>query len=196
MIEHRSLDGTVTADKEVVGTALRYNSWSRDLGGFRERFAPGAFAESLAQDDTRVVWQHDNKYVFGRVQAKTATIYEDADGLHYRATPPDAQWAKDATESIRRGDVTQNSFSFSIPEPRDKNQHWEKRDGMVWRTVLKGSLNEVGPQTNPAYTDTTVAMRSMEEALKAPAETPPAVDVKPADLTPLHDRVKAIQATL
>ena len=95
----------------------------------------------------------------------------------------------------------------AIPEellaiiPKETSQNYrvvplEKRDGMVWRTVLKGSLNEVGPQTSPAYTDTTVAMRSMEEALKAPAETPPAVDVKPADLTPLHDRVKAIQATL
>jgi HK97 family phage prohead protease len=167
--EVRSLDGTeVRAAGEraetLTGTALRYGSRSLDLGGFREEFAPGAFDASLESDDLRVLWQHDGRYVFGRVRSGTARIWSDEAGLHYEATPPNAQWARDAMESIRRGDVTCNSFAFRVEKGGER---WERQGGELVRTVTKARLYEVGPQTDPAYTDTTVAVRGMEAHLAA-----------------------------
>lgn len=162
--EVRSLDGTEVRESDgaggkLVGTALRYGSRSVDLGGFVEEFAPGALDDSLVADDLRVLWQHDGRYVFGRVRAGTARIWSDGAGLQYEATPPDAQWARDAMESIRRGDVTCNSFAFRVEKGGEK---WERRDGQLVRTVTKARLFECGPQTTPAYSDTTVAVREMQ----------------------------------
>jgi HK97 family phage prohead protease len=165
--EVRSLDAVeVRAVGEgaatLAGTALNYGARSVDLGGFVEEFAPGSFGESLGSDDVRVLWQHDGRYVFGRVRAGTAKVWSDDAGLHYEATPPKAQWAEDAMESIRRGDVSANSFGFIVPKGGDK---WERRNGELVRTVTRARLIEVGPQTNPAYPDTTVAVRGMQAFL-------------------------------
>lgn len=144
----------------LEGYAVLWDSWSEDLGGFRERFMKGAFTKSLKEDDIRVIWQHNGEYVFGRNTAGTAEIKEDDKGLHFRASVPDTQWAKDALESIRRGDVTQNSFMFRTVPGGDE---WLIKDDFHWRTVREVKLYEVGPQTFPAYPDTSVAVRSLRE---------------------------------
>lgn len=164
-LETRSIEGVSVSGKRIAGTGVRWGSPSCDLGGFREIFDSAAFTDSIATDDIRVIWQHDSKFVFGRVRAGTAAITEDFDGLQYTAEPPNAQWARDAVESIRRGDVTQNSFAFMVAEPKADNQRWERRSDGVYRIITKARLVEVGPQTNPAYTDTTVAVRSMAAAI-------------------------------
>lgn len=168
-VEVRAVDGEDAAAPTLAGTGLRFRSLSQPMVGyngrmFREEFAPGAFDESLREDDVRVVWQHDNKYVFGRVRARTARVWADEDALHYTATPPNAQWARDAMESIRRGDVSENSFAFLPVEGAVK---WERRPGgMDVRVITKARLFEVGPQTNAAYQDTDVQVRGMAAALR------------------------------
>jgi HK97 family phage prohead protease len=164
-MERRTFAGAVEIRAEgdterLVGVGLRFGSLSDDMGGWRERFAAHAFDESLGTDDVKVIWQHDGKHVFGRVRRNTAKVVADEESLRYEATPPNAQWARDALESVRRGDVDQNSFAFMVAEPRDKNQTFEQGpDGIVIRTILKARLFEVGPQTFPAYPDTSVALR-------------------------------------
>ena len=163
MIERRDLHGEVRAAEEegrLEGIGLRYGSLSVDMGGWFEEFLPDAFADSLGEDDIRVIWQHDNRHVFGRVQSGTARVWSDTDALRYSAEPPDAQWARDAMESIRRGDVNQNSFGFTVPEGGDTV---EERDGRTVRIVKRARLVEVGPQTRPAYEDTSVIVRSLPE---------------------------------
>ena len=168
VIEQRTRgDGEVRAvedEGKVAGTGLFFNSWSVDMGGIRERFLPGAFDVSLKEDDIRVQWQHSRSHVFGRVRAGTARVWADERGLHYEADPPDAQWSRDAVESIRRGDVDQNSFAFSIENRED--QEFEERDGLIYRTVIRARLKEVGPQTDPAYPDSTVAVRCADQWMK------------------------------
>lgn len=155
----------------LEGYAVLWDSWSEDLGGFRERFVRGAFSRSLEADDIRVIWQHNPEYVFGRNRAGTAELQEDDRGLRYRVVVPDTQWARDALESIRRGDVTQNSFMFSVPKGGDE---WEIKDGMSYRTVKMARLYEVGPQTFPAYPDTSVAVRSLQEWQRSQESEPAA----------------------
>lgn len=177
-LEVRKLEGEVRAASEdgaerLEGVAVPYDSLSADLGGFREEFAPGAFAEDLeARGDVAVLWQHDPRYVFGRTTSGTARVWEEDGKVKYTAEPPDAQWAKDAMASIRRGDVTKNSFAFRVADPRSENETWERRDGVLVRRVLKAQLYEVGPQTLPAYSETSVVVApDTKRALAAFLET-------------------------
>jgi HK97 family phage prohead protease len=89
------------------------------------------------------------------------------DGHSLHREPPDAQWARDAMASIRRGDVDQNSFAFMVAEPRASNERWERRKDGIYRIISKARLVEVGPQTHPAYADTSVAVRSMQAGKRA-----------------------------
>jgi hypothetical protein len=64
---------------------------------------------------------------------------------------------------MKRGDITQSSFAFSEVEDT-----WEERGNQWHRSITKiKRLHDVSPVTYPAYTDTSVALRSMEEFKKA-----------------------------
>jgi uncharacterized protein len=148
----------------IKGLGVPYGAWSDDLGGFREQFAPGAFRDSLARDDVRVLFNHRPDFVLGRRSAGTALFREDSAGVWYEADAPDAGWARDLLASIRRGDIRENSFQFWIE--RREDQKWEERDGIMWRTVLRARLREMGPQTFPAYPSSSVQLRSPGEVLQ------------------------------
>jgi HK97 family phage prohead protease len=164
--ETRDLQGEArtaeTADRpeRLEGVGVRFNTPSALIRGggreWREEFTDGSFAESLASDDVRVIWQHDPAHVLGRVKAGTARVWEADGALRYEATPPEAQWARDAMASVRRGDVDQNSFTFVALE-----QKWERRGADVFRVISKAKLYEVGPQTFPANPDTSVAVAEL-----------------------------------
>lgn len=158
-LEVRSLLGLTAeaadGDWPLVGAGVPYGRESADMGGWREMFEPGAFSGSL-EGDIRVIWQHDPKCVFGRTTKGTARVWEEGGAVRYGARPPDAQWARDAMESIRREDVDRSSCGFRVPKG---GARWERRDGYDLRIVSNAELVELGPQTYPAYEDTSVAVR-------------------------------------
>ena len=145
---------------KIRGHAAVFNSLSEDLGGFREQIAPGAFADAVKTDDVRALWNHNPDFVLGRNRSKTLRLSEDTKGLSIEIDPPDTQFARDLLVSIERGDVSQMSFAFSV---RANGQNWGKDDdGKVVRTLTNVRLYDVSPVTFPAYTQTDVAVRSME----------------------------------
>ena len=140
----------------ITGYAALFNSLSQVLWGFREQIAPGAFGGSLG-DDVRALWNHDSAYVLGRTAAGTLRLSEDAHGLRVEIDPPDTPLARSFVESIRRGDVSQMSFGFSVLEDA-----WdEDEQGQTIRTLHKVKLYEVSPVAFPAYTETEVALRNL-----------------------------------
>lgn len=140
------------------GYAARFNTWSEDLGGFREQIAPGAFREAVETCDVRMLLNHDANYVLGRTRSGTLELAEDAVGLRFTATAPDTQWARDLYESVRRGDIDQCSFGFEMLE-----EAWTMRtDGPDERVLRKVNLYDVSIVTYPAYRDTMATARSME----------------------------------
>lgn len=153
--------------KKIAGYAARFNSMSENLGGFRERIAPGAFAASLLDADVRALWNHDANIVLGRNKSGTLRLTEDDVGLYFDCDAPDTQLIRDMVVSpIERGDVSQCSFGFYTIEDR-----WENIDGEMIRTLLKCELLDVSPVTYPAYPETDVAVRSMNAAATAPILT-------------------------
>ena len=146
----------------VTGYAAVFDQWSENLGGFREKIEPGAFAGAVG-GDVRALWNHNADYVLGRTASGTLRLSEDDHGLAFEVDPPDAQWARDALATMRRGDVNQMSFGFETV--RD---HWEQgEDGEAKRTLLEVRLHDVSPVTFPAYPQTNAQVRARVEELNA-----------------------------
>ena len=60
---------------------------------------------------------------------------------------------------IKRGDINQSSFGFTVAE-----DSWAKRDGTTYRTIKRvKEMYDVGPVTFPAYPEASVAVRKLEE---------------------------------
>jgi HK97 family phage prohead protease len=150
----------------ILGYGAVFNEWSDDLGGFRERIAPGAFAGSLQRDDIRSLFNHDPNHVLGRNLAGTLRLAEDAVGLALEVEPPDAQWAADLLASIRRGDISGMSFGF-----RTLRDEWMPvQAGPSERVLVEVALYDVGPVTFPAYPQTSVTVRQKAAELRAQSE--------------------------
>lgn len=153
-------DGTPT---KIVGHAAKFDSLSEDLGGFRERIAPGAFAKTITSADIRALWNHDANIVLGRNKSGTLRLSEDIAGLAFEVDAPDTQLVRDMVMApIARGDVNQCSFAFYTVSDK-----WAKVDGEWIRTLLECDLLDVSPVTYPAYNSTDVVVRSLADAIKS-----------------------------
>lgn len=149
---------------KIRGYAAVFDKWSENLGYFREKIARGAFSESLARnDDVFALMDHDHSLVLGRRKAKTLEVREDDKGLFVEIDPPDTQLGRDILTSLKRGDLDKMSFGFYT-----RKQEWkEMPDGNMERTLLAVDLFDVSVVTMPAYPDTSVGVRAMNEAKKA-----------------------------
>lgn len=160
-IESRLADG---AEPTLEGYAAVFNNVTEIAGLFREQIAPGAFADAVGRDDVRALFNHDANFVLGRTTAGTLRLSEDATGLRYSVTPPSTTWANDLMVSVKRGDISQSSFAFTV-----NDDAWEYPKGeMPVRTIRSATLFDVSPVTYPAYASTTVSARSKEAAAGEP----------------------------
>jgi HK97 family phage prohead protease len=139
----------------IRGYAAVFDSLSKNLGFFRERIAPGAFARSLREDDIVALFNHDPNYPLGRTSNGRLKLHEDSRGLHMQVSPTQTSYAADLVTNIRDGTVPGQSFSFT--DARDK---WSREDGVEVRTLTGMRILDVSPVVFPAYTATDVQVRS------------------------------------
>lgn len=142
----------------LSGYAAVFERWSVDLGGFKEKIARGAFSKTVAESDVVALWEHDTRYLLGRMASGTLRLKVDERGLAYTIDPlPDTSVGRDVAELGRRGDIRGSSFGF-----RTIRDEWHEDDeGNVTRTLLEVALIDVSPVTMPAYPDTDAAVRSI-----------------------------------
>jgi HK97 family phage prohead protease len=165
-IERRTfaLELRVKGDQNPVieGYAAVFNSLSQDLGGFREKIAPGAFARTIKNNkDIVSLFNHDPGVVLGRTGNGTLTLREDKTGLYMEVTPPNTAAARDVVEVIRRGDVTGQSFQFVTV--RDSWEGLDSNEADTVRTLEEVRLMEAGPVVFPAYEQTAVSARALKQ---------------------------------
>lgn len=130
-------------------------------GKIAERFMPGAFDRVVSEkQDVRALFNHDPNIVLGRTSAGTLKLSVDEVGLRYEITPPDTQAARDAMESIRRGDVTGSSFGFTIPQAGQRFKEGNPGEPTV-REITSVDVLDVSPVTFPAYEATSTEARSV-----------------------------------
>ena len=162
------LEMRVKADEgeaeKIIGYASKFNNLSEEMWGFREQIAPGAFTEALKKSDVRALFNHDPNYVLGRQSAGTLQLKEDDVGLFYEIIPPDTNWARDIVSSIKRGDIKESSFAFSMSGGVEE---WDDSASPAIRTIRSvGELYDISPVTYPAYPSATSGVRSLEDIYK------------------------------
>jgi HK97 family phage prohead protease len=156
--ELRSIHAPMQEEEgKAVGYAALFNS-AADIGSFEEVIEPGAF-DGADMSDVRALFNHDPNMLLARTASGTLSLRIDERGLRYEFTIPDTNAGRDLKELLRRGDINQSSFGFTI----DK-EDWEERAGMKPKRKIKRikRLFDVSPVTFPAYQETSVALRSLE----------------------------------
>ena len=173
------------------GYAAVFNSWSEDLGGFRERIRPGAFSKSLGERRAiKMFLNHNTDVVLGSTRSNL-TLSEDDRGLLAEAHLPDTTAGRDTALLVR--DKIIDSMSFGFQTIKDA---WEfKDDGKrVERELVEVRLFEVSPVTGwPAYPKTTASVRELAEQIgEDPDELAEAFTVLRTD----DARLSRVQASL
>lgn len=159
-IELRADDG----QEHIVGYAAVFNRASKNLGGFVEMVAPTAFNHSRGDGWPGVVarYNHEDNFLLGTTAAGTLKLSLDEVGLRYDVVPPPSRG--DILDLVRRGDIAYSSFAFRIID-----QDFGRTDqGYPLRTIRDAQLIDVAPVLNPAYADTTAALRALADQLQVP----------------------------
>lgn len=166
-IRNTSFQVQVTGENEekrtVEGYALLFDTPSDGLS-FTEIIQRGALDGVLAKSDVFALLNHDQRrgiLARSRNGQGSLTLSVDSKGLKYRFEAPKTVLGDELIENIRRGEIKESSFSFDV-----EKDTWEKqKDGNWKRTIEKiGSLYDVSPVYNGAYSKTSVYMRGKELA--------------------------------
>ena len=169
-IEYRTFaftDDNYDADSHVIrGLAIPVESRSQLLGGkFYEVIAREAVSQELIDsNDVRLLYDHNPAAgTIGRSKFGVGTLrlYVDDEGLKFECEIPNTPFGKTIEEGIRRRDIDGVSFGFYV----GKDEKEKNADGTFNRRVLSfRKLVEISVlDVLPAYTDTQVAVRAIEE---------------------------------
>ena len=131
---------------------------------FTEVIQPGAVTEELLKrSDVKALLEHNAQRLLARSfnGVGTLTLSIDTYGVKYRFEAPNTALGDELLENLRRGEVDESSFAFSV-----ESDTWEKRSDGIWkRTIHKfGQIYDVSPVYNAAYSKTSVYMRGKELA--------------------------------
>jgi HK97 family phage prohead protease len=156
--EVRAVD-TTDGSLRLAGYAATFNKEADGLN-FREVIAPGAFTRALdAQDPVFLLVNHDMEGIpLASTQSGTLQLRQDANGLYIEAElDPANPRAQELTSALRRGDMDKMSFAFTV------QPDGQTRDAGL-RTITEiDRLFEVSVVTLPAYSSTSVGMRSQAD---------------------------------
>lgn len=148
--------------RHIEGYGSVFNKRSLDLGGFTEVIAEGAFDGVIENSDVKALLDHNpSRGILARSKngEGTLSLSIDQTGLRYAFDAPNTALGDEVIEGLKRGDYSQSSFAFTV-----KEQTWTKEeDGTYLRTITKiGGLYDVSIVADPAYPDTSVAVRSLD----------------------------------
>lgn len=164
------------------------DSWE---GRFKERIAPGAMKKSFRENPPRVQFDHGRHQLIGSIpiaaleagypREETDPVLAPEGGAHVVARLHDNWLVQPVRDAIASGTVDGMSFRFSVVR-----EQWHEADGkritdeeklrdllrrtwmedvaddeLLVRTLQELRVPELGPVVWPAYTDTSVGVRSV-----------------------------------
>lgn len=153
--------------RTVEEYALLFGVNSDNLG-FEEVIERGALDGVLGKSDVFALLNHDrSKGILARAKNGNGSLSLEVDskGLKYRFEAPKTALGNELLENLRRGEIDQSSFAFTVADGGEK---WERQKNGIWkRTISKFErIYDVSPVYNAAYSKTSVYMRGKEEAEK------------------------------
>lgn len=157
MLEVRSTGELRSDGKKLSGYAAIFDS-EAILGDFVEVIRNGAFRTTLESgSNVRALYHHQGEALLGTTRSGTLSLREDGKGLAFELALPDTTHGRDLAVLVGRGDVAGCSFGFRV---RDGGDRWQQRDTRLVRELTDVELIEITLTADPAYADTTVALRS------------------------------------
>src|SRR5699024_4104652 len=150
-------------DMVISGYALKYDTWSQDLGGLVETIDKRSL-DNADLSDVRCLIDHDNSRILGRTKSGTLSLEKDETGLRFECTLPNTTYARDLYENVRVGNIDQCSIGFEVEKNGDELR-FDKKES-IYKRVIKAfkRISDVTVTSTPAYKDTDVSpvLRSIE----------------------------------
>jgi HK97 family phage prohead protease len=164
-VRHVEFRASDEADGQTLeGYGAVFNQWTdiRDsMGTYRERIAPGAFKRSLGQRTPVLQFDHGSHPLIGSLPLGSISVLrEDRNGLFVKARLSDNWLIQPVRDAIREKAISGMSFRFRVVD-----EDWGTDDQGDTRTIKEVELLELGPVVFPAYTQTSVSVRSLIGAL-------------------------------
>lgn len=143
------------AGRTVYGLAVPFNVEAQIGPAHREILSPGALDATLRDGrngrDVRMLYGHDDNNLLARSGNGSLRLWTSDAGLHYEARLPQTTLGEDVRALLADGTLSHVSIGFEIVRER-----WEKD----LRTIEAIDLWEISLVGNPAFLDTTAALRS------------------------------------
>lgn len=147
---------TEQAGQVIRGYAALYDVPTNVAGYYIERIAPGAFSETIANNDVLALISHDWGRVIGRQSAGTLRLKDTPLGLHFELdadlTTPSGQ---EIFGNVRRRDVKGCSFGFYV-----LREDWDDSGDDLVRTIQEIDLLEISILSRPQYETTSAWVSS------------------------------------
>lgn len=164
--EIRKAEIQSASGRTVSGYAVRFESESVNMG-FVEIIHRGAITEdTIKASDVFALLNHNENTVLARSNCGVGslTLTVDKDGVFYEFEAPMTENGNELLEHIKRGEISQSSFAFSVAD-EDGAEKWSKReDGIIQRDIYKiARLYDISPVYQPAYTETTCSKRALDK---------------------------------
>jgi uncharacterized protein len=162
-LEKRFVEIRASEDRTIKGTAIVFNSESKDLG-FKEIILPEAINRDIINNnDIVMLYNHnEDEGILARSKNGKGSLKIDITntGVDFSFTAKQTAKGDEILQSVRSGDLDACSFAFKVAEGGDS---WEKRsDGSYLRTIKQFELlRDFSIVSNPAYEATSV--RSFDE---------------------------------
>ena len=164
--EIRKAEIQSASGRTVSGYAVRFETESVNMG-FVEIIKRGAITEeTIKTSDVFALLNHNENTVLARSNhgVGSLTLTVDNDGVYYEFEAPNTANGDELLEHIKRGEISQSSFAFTVSN-EDGAETWTKgSDGVIVRQINKISrLYDISPVYQPAYTETTCSRRALEK---------------------------------
>lgn len=180
----RALDNE---SRKIVGQAVVFESWSRDLGGFIEIIRSSAITQELV-DNSDIIMNinHDDNQMVARWNRGQGTLKLDLreDGLWFEFDAPETERGNELLYNVRVGNLYECSFCFSLPN-NDTCQRWFRNEANeLCREITEiGGLYDCAIVTVAAYPATSVANREQidVEAIKRSLDEKEAEEARQAE---------------
>ena len=170
-MEKRIYNVQLRADQQsrmVEGYAVVFDSFSKDLGGFKEIISANAFDET-DMTDTKALFNHSYDFPLASIDSNTLVLDVDEKGIRYTFEMPNTSYGNDLLELMSRGIIYKSSFAFTVDS--GNTRFYKDDDGKTVRSINKiEKLYDVSIVTEPAYEDTSVAIKRYKQYIEEQEE--------------------------
>ncbi len=164
--------------RTIEGYAIVFGVRSVLLADWYDRYyeviEPGAIDEArLREMDIKMTMFHDREMLLARSNKGVGTLKLTVDeiGVKYEFEAPRTSDGETALELVRRGDLSGSSFTFWSDERSSIRYELLDDDTLLRHVDRIDRVYEMTIASDPAYTETTVTAREVEEAgIKLPVK--------------------------